>query len=166
MEKKALLIIDLQVGLESAEKKLFQLERVLNEVNDRIAVYRKENRPIIFIQHEDEELIPDSHAWHLFPELHAEEKDYYISKTHANSFFHTNLTSLLETLGVTQLEICGAQTEYCVDTTIRMAHGLGYNCFMKKGLTTTLNNSRLKASEIIQHHEAIWNLRFLTFFSE
>jgi hypothetical protein len=44
-----------------------------------------------------------------------------------------------------------------------MAHGLGYQLFMKKGLTTTLNNDLLGAKTIIEHHENIWNNRFLTF---
>lgn len=69
----------------------------------------------------------------------------------------------LRKLNINNLEICGAQTEYCVDTTIRMAHGLGYKLFMKKGLTTTLNSDLLEAKTIIEHHENLWNNRFLTF---
>lgn len=69
----------------------------------------------------------------------------------------------LRKLNIHKIEICGAQTEYCVDTTIRMAHGLGYKVFMKKGLTTTLNNELLGAKTIIQHHENLWDRRFLTF---
>lgn len=85
------------------------------------------------------------------------------NKTHANSFYKTDLSEQLRKLNINKLEICGAQTEYCVDTTIRMAHGLGYTLFMKKGLTTTLNNDLLGAKTIIEHHENLWNHRFLTF---
>ncbi|WKB37298.1 isochorismatase family protein [Terrilactibacillus sp. S3-3] len=87
-----------------------------------------------------------------------------MNKTHANAFYKTDLNDKLVKLNVHQFEICGAQTEYCVDTTIRMAHGLGYKLFMKKGLTTTLNNDLLGAKTIIAHHENIWDGRFLTFF--
>ena len=61
------------------------------------------------------------------------------------------------------LEIAGVQTEFCVDTTIRMAHGLGYTCLMTPKTTSTLDNGHLTAAQIIQHHEAIWAGRFLTF---
>ncbi|MGX7245072.1 cysteine hydrolase family protein [Enterococcus quebecensis] len=159
MKNKALIVIDLQNGLNG----LFQLNEVLASVNQRITDYRKNHLPIIFIQHEDEELVPNSPAWQLFDELDAREEDFYIGKTHANSFFKTTLRKLLDEHNITELEFCGAQTEYCVDTTIRMAHGLGYRNFMKKGLSTTFNNDLLDAKTIIQHHENLWNGRFLTF---
>ncbi|GGC91763.1 cysteine hydrolase family protein [Enterococcus wangshanyuanii] len=163
MTNRALIVIDLQNGLEQTGNGLFQLNDVLTGVNQRICAYRKQQQPIIFIQHEDEELIPQSHNWQLFEQLDARSEDYYVGKTHANSFFKTVLKQQLDALAVTELEFCGAQTEYCVDTTIRMAHGLGYTNFMKKGLSTTLNNELLGAKTIIQHHEQLWDKRFLTF---
>ncbi|MFD1901476.1 cysteine hydrolase family protein [Enterococcus termitis] len=163
MTKRALIVIDLQKGLNHSGTGLFQLNDFLKGVNQRIADYRMHKLPIIFIQHEDDELILNSQDWQLFDELDAQDEDIYIGKTHANSFFNTSLKQCLEDLSVTELEFCGAQTEYCVDTTIRMAHGLGYTGFMKKGLSTTLNNDLLGAKTIIQHHEQLWNNRFLTF---
>lgn len=163
MINNALIVIDLQKGLDRFETGLFQLPELLIGVNQRIARFRKKDRPIIFIQHEDEDLALNSTAWQLFDQLDARESDFYIRKTHANSFYQTELKELLDRLSVTDLEFCGAQTEYCVDTTIRMAHGLGYTCFMKKGLSTTLNNDLLGAKTIVAHHEQLWDRRFLTF---
>lgn len=163
MSNKALIVIDLQQGLERVESRLLHLNEVLTGVNERIANYRNKHLPILFIQHEDEELVVDSPNWRLFEQLDARAEDFYVGKTHANSFFQTTLKELLDELSVTELEFCGAQTEYCVDTTIRMAHGLGYTCFMKRGLSTTLNNDLLDAQTIIQHHEYLWDQRFLTF---
>ncbi|WP_430602941.1 hypothetical protein IGJ02_000266 [Enterococcus sp. DIV0724b] len=163
MNTKALIVIDLQNGLENSGTGLFHLTDLLTGVNQRIADYRKNHQPIIFIQHEDTELVPESYDWQLFEQLDARDCDFYVGKTHANSFFQTKLTALLDELAVTELEFCGAQTEYCVDTTVRMAHGLGYTCFMKRGLSTTLNNDLLGAQAIIKHHENLWDQRFLTF---
>lgn len=163
MEKKTLLIIDLQIGVQSETAPLYNLDNVIDGVNQRIDLFRKENNPVIFVQHNDRELVLNSPKWALIPELNYEDTDLYINKTHANAFYRTDLNEQLARLNVRQLEICGAQTEYCVDTTIRMAHGLGYKLFMKKGLTTTVNNDLLGAKTIIAHHENIWNKRFLTF---
>lgn len=163
MNNSALIIIDLQIGLESFSTGLFQLAEVLNGVNQRISEYRKQQLPIIFIQHEDADLVIHSKNWQLFDQLDARAEDFYIGKTHANSFFQTTLKELLNQLNVTHLEFCGAQTEYCVDTTIRMAHGLGYTSCMKRGLSTTLDNDLLDAKTIISHHEQLWDQRFLTF---
>ena len=163
MENKALIVIDLQVGVQPSNTPLYNLDNVIKGVNERIQVFRELNYPIIFIQHNDQELILNTKQWNLFSELDARDTDIYINKTHANSFYNTNLNAKLLELKINTLEICGAQTEYCVDTTIRMAHGLGYSLYMKKGLTTTLNNDLLGAKTIIEHHEKLWNNRFLTF---
>lgn len=163
MQKTALLIIDLQIGVQPENDQLCNLTNVLNGVNQRIRLHRETNNPIIFVQHNDNDLLLNSPKWELFPTLDAKETDIYIDKTHANSFYQTELTEQLKKLNITTLEICGAQTEYCVDTTVRMAHGLGYQLFMKKGLTTTLNSELLDAKTIIEHHENLWNNRFLTF---
>lgn len=163
MEITALLIIDLQIGVQPENDQLCNLTNVLNGVNQRIRLHRETNNPIIFVQHNDNDHLLNSPKWELFPTLDAKETDIYIDKTHANSFYQTELTEQLKKLNITTLEICGAQTEYCVDTTVRMAHGLGYQLFMKKGLTTTLNSELLDAKTIIEHHENLWNNRFLTF---
>lgn len=163
MENTALIVIDLQIGVQTEHAPLYNLANVLDEVNQRVRLYRENNKPIIFVQHNDRDMVLNSPSWKLFPELDAKDTDIYINKTHANSFYNTDLKEKLGKLNINKLEICGAQTEYCVDTTIRMAHGLGYTLFMKKGLTTTLNNELLGAKTIIEHHENLWNNRFLTF---
>ena len=158
-----LLIIDLQNGLQTKTNRLYKIENVLMTVNQRIAAYRKAGKPIVFVQHVDEELVKGSESWKLMPELNTLPTDYYVEKTKANAFYKTNLQELLLQLSIQNIEICGAQTEFCVDTTIRVAHGLGYSLTMKQGISTTLDSDLLQAKTIIAHHESIWNQRFLTF---
>lgn len=160
--KRALIVIDLQKGLHTPEKPLFNLENILADINKRIALYRKAGDPIVFIQHQDEDLPRHSSQWSLMDELDTQDGDHFVAKTHANSFYKTELAALLKRLDVNEIEFCGAQTEYCVDTTIRMAHGLGYHVFMKKGLHTTLDAELLSAEVIREHHEKLWGGRFLT----
>lgn len=164
MEKQALIVIDLQQGVDQFSGGLYKKEQLLARVNARIANYRSQQRPIIFIQHVDETMPKDSSAWQLLAQLNNQPTDYYITKKHANSFYQTELAELLQQLAINKLEFCGAQTEYCVDTTIRVAHSLGYDCLMQRGLSTTSNNDLLGAKTIIAHHEALWDRRFLTFF--
>lgn len=83
------------------------------------------------------------------------------SKKYPNSFFDTNLDQLLTSKETKSIEMCGAQTEYCVDTTIKVAHGLGYKVRMKKGLSTTVDNQFMNAKDTIAFYEGIWNKRFL-----
>ncbi|POP45908.1 cysteine hydrolase [Superficieibacter electus] len=160
--RRALIIIDMQKGLHTPEKPLFHLAAILAGINQRIAIYRQAGEPVIFIQHHDEDLPAHSLQWQLMDELDVQSEDIIIAKTHANSFYQTTLAGVLQKLKVSDIELCGAQTEYCVDTTIRIAHGLGYGVVMQQGLHTTVDSNLLSAEVIRRHHETLWGGRFLT----
>lgn len=68
----------------------------------------------------------------LYSDLTDAPDAFYINKTHANSFYNTGLKELLSQLSVKSIEICGAQTQFCIDTTVKVAHSLGYKIYMKK----------------------------------
>ncbi|MBC6307920.1 cysteine hydrolase [Listeria sp. FSL L7-1582] len=163
MMSDVLVVIDMQNGVNSTDYPLVHLERMLAGVNQRIASYRDAGKPVIFVQHVDEELVIGSDAWALMPELDSRQDDIYVNKTHANSFYKTDLPAILAGLDAQKIEFCGAQTEYCVDTTVRFAHGLGFNCYMVRGLHTTMDSDLIDAKTIMAHHETIWDGRFLTF---
>lgn len=75
MENTALIIIDLQIGVQPKNVPLFKLANVLNGVNQRIRLFREINNPIIFVQHNDSDLVFNSPEWQLFPELDAKDTD-------------------------------------------------------------------------------------------
>lgn len=160
----ALLIIDLQNGVCCSDEPVANLTSVVAGVNQRIQLYRREQKPIIVVQHTEELLPHGSVAWQVLPELQVTDQDIHVEKTHANSFYHTTLQDQLNRLGVQSLEICGAQVEFCVDTTVKMAHGLGYQLEMVRGLTTTTDNPSMTAQQTIDfYQDRIWNHRFLEF---
>ncbi|EEK71521.1 Isochorismatase [Bacillus mycoides] len=156
-----LIVIDLQNGVCYSEEHLFDLQNLLTKVNKRISSYRKSNKPIIFVQHCDDDLVPEKELWAIHTDLDVQEQDFFVRKTHANSFYKTNLKEILDQLSVHRIEFCGAQTEYCMDATIKFAHGLGYENFMVQKTTSTLNNPFMSAKETINFYENIWNHRFL-----
>ena len=65
MEKlsDALLIIDLQKGVCLENGTIDHFAELIALVNERINRYRKQEKPIIFIQHCDEDLLENSEAW-------------------------------------------------------------------------------------------------------
>lgn len=161
-----LIVIDLQNGVCYSGDHLFDLENLLTKVNNRIALYRELHKPIIFVQHCDEDLVPEGELWAINAHLDVQEQDFFVRKTHANSFYKTNLKNLLDQLAVHRIEFCGAQTEYCMDSTIKFAHGLGYENFMMQKATSTLDNQFMSAKETIDFYENIWNRRFLEFIED
>lgn len=112
---------------------IYRREELIEQINQRILTYRKAKKPIIFIQHNDDELIKESFGWQMIPELLTASTDKYVEKTHANGFYQTELQKLLTDLSVKLIEFCGAQTEFCVNTTLVFAHGLGYQNWMQRG---------------------------------
>ena len=161
---KALIIIDMQNGVVNpAGKAIYNQAGLVHLINERIAVYRRAQLPIVFVQHVDETLVPNSLAWQLVSSLDVLPTDLRIKKEHSNAFYQTNLQDILTRRQVDQLEICGAQTEYCVDATIKMAHGLGYQLMMKHGAASTFDNSYMTAQETNAFFEGIWQDRFLKF---
>lgn len=161
----ALVIIDLQKGVCSATNPIYNLESLIQRLNSRISDYFNEQKTIVFIQHTDSDLPLHSEAFSLLDNLRQPLTSRYVQKTHANSFYHTNLAVILEETHCQSIEIWGAQTEYCIDATTKFAHGLGYTVQMVSGSTTTYDTSYMTAQQTISFYEAIWTNRFVTMLS-
>lgn len=156
---EALVVIDMQKALQYS----YNFNDLIQSINGRIAQYRQTSLPIIFIQHNDQDLVRGSELWQLSGKLDKQQEDIVVEKFHANAFYQTNLNKILMEKGIRTLEICGAQTEYCCNTTIIMAHGLGYKILMEHDMTTTFDNDYMIAEDTISFFENIWNKRFVTF---
>jgi len=62
------------------------------------------------------------------------------------------LQGVLQSRGVEKLVVCGLQSEYCVDSTVRRALALGYPVTLVADGHTTMDNAVLKAAQISAHH--------------
>lgn len=167
--KQALIVIDMQeVFFNMPENHLYQKEDLVLRINQWIAAARSTEVPVIFIQHTvydnvNGALYVDSPDWQLYHELDIKPGDAVIRKTTWDSFHNTELPVLLEGKSIEQLIFAGAQTEFCLDTTIRAAYSRGYKSnILAKNSHSTLANAVLTAPQIIEHHEHIWNGRFVT----
>lgn len=159
MTQDILIVIDLQ---QDVCDRIYRREELIKQVNERIQSYRLAQKPILFIQHSDSDLKKGSQGWELVDELDNQEADFYLEKTHANSSFQTGLQDLLTSLSVSSIEFAGAQTEFCVNSTIVFAHGLGYKNVMKAGNSSTFDQKWMTAEQTISFYEThLWNHRFL-----
>ncbi|GEP18756.1 cysteine hydrolase family protein [Pediococcus argentinicus] len=156
MSKQALVIIDLQNGLSH----MADFDGVVQRVNQRIKDFRSKGLPIIYVQHQDEELVPNTTAWQFAPELDVPEDATVVAKIHPDSFYHTELQKVLDDLEVTDLEICGAQSDYCVDTTIRVAFDRGYKIRIGYDMHTTEDSKYMTALQMRDYFKDMWNGRF------
>lgn len=152
----ALLVIDVQQALCSGQYAAYEIDAVIARINALGAKARAAGMPVIFVQHEEEEgpLPYGGAGWQLAAGLAVQPDDLRVRKTTPDSFHQTNLHQLLRERGVDALIICGLQTDFCVDTTVRRAFTLGYKVTLVADAHSTLDNGVLTAAQIIAHHNA------------
>ncbi|VVN03106.1 cysteine hydrolase family protein [Pseudomonas fluorescens] len=150
----ALLIIDVQQALCSGEYECFEIGRVINTINDLSARARKAGVPVVLIQHEEagSPLAHGAAGWQLAEGLETSPKDHRVRKTTGDSFYQTNLQKLLPKEDFERLVICGLQTDYCVNATVRQALNLGYDVVLAGDAHSTVDNGNLTAEDIISEH--------------
>ena len=152
--KSALLVIDVQSILFDPEPRPFEAQAVLAKINAVIALARSQSVPVIFIQHEQPDSVIEhgSEGWALQSTLVTRADDFFVRKTTPDSFLHTNLESVLQTLDVDHVMVCGYASEFCVDTTVRRAVGLGYPVTLLADAHTTHDKAHLTGAQIRTHH--------------
>lgn len=77
----AIVVIDLQKGVCFDSSPIHELETVTALVNKRIKTYETIGKPVIFVQHEDAQLVPQTKPWELLSELSIPEHSYFVRKT-------------------------------------------------------------------------------------
>lgn len=159
MNKSALLIIDVQVGMFEAEGfVLYRSVEVLNTIKALIAKARSNKLPIIYIQHDGGSgsvLEKGSRNWAIHPEISPTAHDIVVEKNTPDSFLNTNLKQVLQNMQISKLYIAGLQTDFCVDTTCRSAKSHGFTNVLIKDGHSTFDNPAIQASEIIDHHNYV-----------
>ncbi len=152
MPKVALLVIDMQVGLLEDERyPMLGARELVERCAGLIDRAREAGQLVVFVQHCEQQppLEPASPGWMLAPGLGAQAEDTVVQKRTPDSFHETELQQVLERHGVGRLVVCGLQSEFCIDTTVRRAFSLGYQTILVKDGHSTCDSRRLTAEQII-----------------
>jgi len=164
MEKMALLVIDFQNALVLA--KPFDIEKVISNIKRIIKTCRENNVEVIYVQHNEkigDELEPNSEGWKIYKEVSPNADEKIINKTYNSAFKETNLKEYLDNKGINQLVITGMQTEFCIDTTCKVAFEYGYNLIIPEKTNTTFKNGNISAEDLYEFYNFnIFNGRFAT----
>lgn len=152
----ALLVIDIQNTLCVGQWAVHDIDAMVGRINRLTGRARAVGVPVILIQHEeDHELMRhQSPGWELYDKLSAMPEDFRVRKTACDAFFKTSLHDQLQAFGVDRLIVCGLQSEFCVDSTVRGALARGYPVTLVADGHSTLDNGVLTAPQIIAHHNA------------
>ena len=150
----ALLIIDVQQALCTGDYECFEIKRVIDNINRLSARAREAGVPVVLIQHEEPNG-PFAHGapdWQLAEALVTGPNDKRVRKTTPDSFYQTSLLKWVPVQDVERLVICGLQTDYCVNATVRQALQLGYDVVLAGDAHSTVDNGPFSAEDIIAEH--------------
>jgi len=117
---RALLVIDMQVGLFEGDPPRHDADGVVQRINEIAKDVRATGGIVIFIQHEDNgDFRRGTKSWEILATLERMDIDRLVYKRACDSFYETDLGDFLEKHGVKEIIVTGCATDFCVDTTIR-----------------------------------------------
>ncbi len=161
--KTALMMIDVQNIMLTEEGGAHEADLIISRISRLLGKAREEAVPVIYIQHTEKEgeLAEGRPGWEICRAVAPREGEAVVRKGSWDAFLETELDPLLKRKGIERLVICGMQTEFCVDTTLRSAYARGYreNIAVSDG-HTTFDSEVLPARKIRDHHNRIWGGRF------
>lgn len=155
---EALLIIDMQIGSFRLSKRYDEIG-VVKRINQVAEIFRKNKKPVIFIQHDgtkENYLHTGSEDWKILPGLYQDKYDLYVEKEANDSFYRTNMSILLGDYKITHLYVTGCATDFCVSATVHSALVNDFNLTIIEDCHTTADRPNIKAEENIKFHNWIW----------
>src|SRR3954453_17045327 len=155
--KTALLVIDVQNGVMAGTHKR---DGVIANIAPLVDKARTENVPVVWVQHNSENLPEGSEQWRYVPELAQQEAEPVVQKRYGDSFDDTDLESVLAERKVGRLIVAGAQTDACIRSTLHGAIVRGYDATLVKDAHTTEDISEWGApppDKVIDHTNLYWD---------
>jgi nicotinamidase-related amidase len=152
----ALLVVDVQQGVvEEAHER----DAVVANIGSLVEKARREQVPVVWVQHFDEGLERGSDEWRIVSELVPDESEPLVEKSYGDSFEDTTLETVLSGLGVGCLVVVGAQTDACIRSTLHGAFVRGYDASLVSDAHTTEDQTAWGApppDQVIAHTNLYW----------
>lgn len=154
----AVIVIDVQTAVvEQAHDRDGVVARIASVVEKA----RDAEVPVVWVQHSDDELVRDTPGWRIVGELEPAAGEPVVHKSFGDSFEGTDLEGVLDRLGAAQLVVTGAQTDFCVRSTLHGAVARGYDALLVSDAHTTndaeWDGTEVPAASVIAHTNMYWH---------
>jgi len=169
MKNTALLVIDVQKGLDDPALGARNNPSAESNIAHLLALWRSHHRPVIHVQHCSVE--PDSPLRSELPgnafknETQPLAGEKVFQKTVNSAFIGTELEAHLHSQNIGSLVAVGLTTDHCVSTTVRMAANLGFEVILIADATAAFeriahDGRHIEAEQIHQINLASLNGEF------
>ncbi len=147
-DNTALLLIDVQKGVHVLNHWGGPTGRMNNpecqgNLGRLLTDFRAHHRQIAFTRHDSKE--PDSplkfalHTGEQLEGLEIDDGDIVVKKDVNSGFIGTSLEIELRRAGINRLVVAGYFTNFCVETTVRMAGNMGFDVYLVHDACATCN---------------------------
>ena len=157
--KTALLVIDVQQAM--IDEHPARMDEFMLNLKLLIDTAHQSGTEVIYVRHDGGEgdvLAYGTSGWQLEKSLHPRAEERVFDKRFGSAFRQTGLSDYLAEREISRLVVCGMQTEYCIDTSVKVAFEFGYDVVIPAGGTTTYANPFLSGDKLIHYYERmIWN---------
>ncbi|GAA5058321.1 isochorismatase family protein [Streptomyces similanensis] len=153
----ALLVVDVQNDVVGTA---YDRDAVVANIAALVERARREEVPVVWVQHADEDMPKGSDLWRIVPELTPHEAEPLIHKNYGDSFEDTTLEKVLSGLGVGRLVVAGASTDICIRSTLHGALVRGYDTLLVADAHTTTDTSAYGSpppEQVIAHTNLYWS---------
>lgn len=152
-----LVLIDLQVGVLRG---CFDADGVVQRAVALVDRARASEVPVIWVQ-DHSYFAEGSPEWELAPSLRRLAKEPLVRKSYRDSFADTDLAVELTSAGSTRIIVAGAQSDFCVRTTVQSAATRGYDVTLVADIHTTTDAEwdgvSISAEQIVAHTNMYWS---------
>jgi len=155
-QNTALLVIDVQNGVVA---RAHARDEVVANIGSLVERARREEVPVVWVQHSGEGLAKGSEEWRIVPELTPDDAEPLVEKSYGDAFEDTTLETVLSALGVGRLVVVGAQTDQCIRCTLHGAFTRGYDATLVSDAHTTEDQTEWGApppDQVITHTNLYW----------
>jgi len=155
--RTALLVIDVQNGVVS---EAYERDAIVSNISDLVHRARHDDVPVVWVRHTDAGLVAETDDWQIVPELVPAGGESIVEKHYGDSFEDTSLEDVLSELAVGRLVVVGAQTDFCIRSTLHGALARGYDATLVDDAHTTEDLTQWGAPTpelVIAHTNMYWS---------
>ncbi len=144
---------------------LYAFETVTENICRLITEARANDIEVVYIRHDDgpgSGFTKGDADWEIYSKFAPQKQERIFDKT-VNSAFHmeTGLSEYLQEKGEKELMICGVQTDYCIDATVKGAFERGYHIFVPGMANSTKDNDYFPRNIAYRYYnEFMWPDRY------
>ena len=157
-----LLVVDAQALITTPA--LYACDRFMDTVSRLIRTARQKGVEVIYIRHDDgrdQPLTPGKPGYDVHEAFAPQPGEKVYDKTVNSPFRDTDLLRYLRACGETELMVCGLQTDFCIDATIKCGFEHGFHMIVPAFGNTTTDNAYLTGEQSYRYYnEWMWLRRY------